>query len=145
MLCGRELIRKHAINALLRLVGRERMSCHVFGTLLGFDPVVVELQRRGDRLETDVEALQTKVEELEGGDKGSVLAVMSTTSCFAPRCPDRCGTLKCFLFDFKLRLNEIGEICTRFDVPHVVNNAYGLQSTKCTHLIETVKCTLSGF
>ena len=36
------------------------------------------------------------------------------------------------------RLEEIGEICKSQDIPHVVNNAYGLQCSKCTHLIQQV-------
>lgn len=41
-----------------------------------------------------------------------------------------------FLTDY--RLEEIGEICKSQDIPHVVNNAYGLQCSKCTHLIQQV-------
>ena len=31
---------------------------------------------------------------------------------------------------------EIGKLCKTFNIPHVVNNAYGLQSTKACHLVE---------
>ena len=29
-------------------------------------------------------------------------------------------------------------MCAEYNVPHVVNNAYGVQSSKCLHLIEEV-------
>lgn len=29
-------------------------------------------------------------------------------------------------------------MCAKYDVPHIVNNAYGVQASKCTHLIEQV-------
>lgn len=43
-----------------------------------------------------------------------ILAVVTTTSCFAPRQPDL--------------LEPVAVLCQRFDVAHVVNNAYGVQS-----------------
>lgn len=44
----------------------------------------------------------------------AVAAVLSTTSCFAPRLPDN--------------VLAIGRLCAALNVPHVINNAYGLQS-----------------
>lgn len=29
-------------------------------------------------------------------------------------------------------------MCTKYDVPHIVNNAYGVQASKCMHLIQQV-------
>ena len=54
--------------------------------LLGFIPVVIENQLEEDELCTDLEALSNKVEEL---GPQNILCVMSTTSCFAPRIPDK--------------------------------------------------------
>ena len=54
--------------------------------LLGFMPVVIENQLDGDELCTDLDALSNKVEEL---GPQNILCVMSTTSCFAPRIPDK--------------------------------------------------------
>ncbi|KAJ7327002.1 hypothetical protein JRQ81_016761 [Phrynocephalus forsythii] len=34
------------------------------------------------------------------------------------------------------RLEELAEICAKHDIPHIVNNAYGVQSSKCMHLIQ---------
>jgi O-phospho-L-seryl-tRNASec:L-selenocysteinyl-tRNA synthase len=72
-----------------------------------------------DGLTTDLEALEKKILEL----KDEVLCVMSTTSCFAPRLPDR--------------IIEIAKICKTHGIPHIVNNAYGLQSRKIMNQIST--------
>ena len=32
----------------------------------------------------------------------------------------------------------MAKICKDHNVPHIVNNAYGIQSSKCMHLIEQV-------
>ena len=37
------------------------------------------------------------------------------------------------------RLEELSVICANYGVPHIVNNAYGLQSSKCMHLIQQVR------
>jgi hypothetical protein len=34
-----------------------------------------------------------------------------------------------------MRLVEVGQLCKKYNVCHVVNNAYGVQSSKCAHLI----------
>lgn len=48
-----------------------------------------------------------------------VLCVFATTSCFAPRTPDK--------------VVEIAKLCKQHDIFHVVNNAYGLQCGKITN------------
>ena len=30
-------------------------------------------------------------------------------------------------------------ICANYGIPHIVNNAYGVQSSKCMHLIQQVR------
>ncbi|KAM6909331.1 O-phosphoseryl-tRNA(Sec) selenium transferase isoform 2-T2 [Xenentodon cancila] len=87
--------------------------------LSGFEPVVVENILEGDELRTDLEAVKHKIEEL-GAE--NILCVHSTTSCFAPRVPDR--------------LEELATMCAKYNIPHIVNNAYGVQSSKCMHLIQ---------
>lgn len=52
----------------------------------GFEPVVIENVLEGDELRTDLQAVEKKIEEL-GAE--NILCVHSTTSCFAPRVPDR--------------------------------------------------------
>ncbi len=51
----------------------------------------------------------------------NVLCVLSTTSCFAPRVPDK--------------VDDIARFCKERDVPHLINNAYGVQSKIIMKLI----------
>lgn len=57
-----------------------------FDHIPGFEPVVVENVLEGDELRTNLEAVEQKIQEL-GAE--NILCVHSTTSCFAPRVPDR--------------------------------------------------------
>jgi hypothetical protein len=52
----------------------------------GFIPVSIPNTLEGDEVRTDLPALERKIAEL-GAD--SILCVLSTSSCFAPRVPDR--------------------------------------------------------
>ncbi|XP_070587041.1 O-phosphoseryl-tRNA(Sec) selenium transferase-like isoform X2 [Erythrolamprus reginae] len=97
----------------------DQKSCFKSMVTAGFEPVVIENFLEGDELRTNLRALEVKILDL-GADQ--ILCVHSTTSCFAPRVPDR--------------LEELAEICAKYDVPHIVNNAYGVQSSKCMHLIQ---------
>uniref|UniRef100_A0A674CNY1 O-phosphoseryl-tRNA(Sec) selenium transferase n=1 Tax=Salmo trutta TaxID=8032 RepID=A0A674CNY1_SALTR len=99
----------------------DQKSCFKAMITAGFEPVVVENILEGDELRTDMEAVERKVQEL-GAE--NILCVHSTTSCFAPRVPDR--------------LEELATMSAKYDIPHVVNNAYGVQSSKCMHLIQQV-------
>ncbi|XP_006899332.1 PREDICTED: O-phosphoseryl-tRNA(Sec) selenium transferase [Elephantulus edwardii] len=97
----------------------DQKSCFKSMITAGFEPVVIENVLEGDELRTDLQAVEAKVQEL-GADQ--ILCVHSTTSCFAPRVPDR--------------LEELAVICANYGIPHIVNNAYGVQSSKCMHLIQ---------
>ncbi|XP_035180656.1 O-phosphoseryl-tRNA(Sec) selenium transferase [Oxyura jamaicensis] len=97
----------------------DQKSCFKSMITAGFEPVVIENVLEGDELRTDIEAVEAKIKAL-GAE--NILCVHSTTSCFAPRVPDR--------------LEELAVICANYDIPHIVNNAYGIQSSKCMHLIQ---------
>uniref|UniRef100_A0AAY4EME6 O-phosphoseryl-tRNA(Sec) selenium transferase n=1 Tax=Denticeps clupeoides TaxID=299321 RepID=A0AAY4EME6_9TELE len=97
----------------------DQKSCFKSMVTAGFEPVVIENVLEGDELRTNLEAVQRKIDEL-GAE--NILCLHSTTSCFAPRIPDR--------------LEELAVICAKHNIPHVVNNAYGIQSSKCMHLIQ---------
>ncbi|KAM9836702.1 O-phosphoseryl-tRNA(Sec) selenium transferase isoform 1-T1 [Aulostomus maculatus] len=99
----------------------DQKSCFKSMITAGFEPVVLENVLEGDELRTDLEAVERKIEAL-GAE--NILCVHSTTSCFAPRVPDR--------------LEELATMCAKYDIPHIVNNAYGVQSSKCMHLIQQV-------
>ena len=47
---------------------------------------------------------------------------MSTTSCFAPRIPDK--------------VDEISLMAKKYGIFHVVNNAYGIWCSKIAHMIK---------
>ncbi|KAK7175865.1 hypothetical protein R3I93_000203 [Phoxinus phoxinus] len=97
----------------------DQKSCFKSMVTAGFEPVVIENVLEGDELRTNMEEVERKIEEL--GAK-NILCVHSTTSCFAPRVPDR--------------LEDLAVVCAKHDIPHIVNNAYGMQSSKCMHLIQ---------
>uniref|UniRef100_A0A4W3I325 O-phosphoseryl-tRNA(Sec) selenium transferase n=1 Tax=Callorhinchus milii TaxID=7868 RepID=A0A4W3I325_CALMI len=97
----------------------DQKSCFKSMITAGFEPIVIENLLEGDELRTDLQTVEAKIQEL-GAD--NILCVHSTTSCFAPRVPDR--------------LEELAKICSKYDIPHIVNNAYGVQSSKCMHLIQ---------
>lgn len=97
----------------------DQKSCFKSMITAGFEPVVIENLLEGDELRTDLQSVESKIQQL-GAE--NVLCVHSTTSCFAPRAPDR--------------LEELAQICAKYDVPHIVNNAYGVQLSKCMHLIQ---------
>ncbi|XP_050594155.1 O-phosphoseryl-tRNA(Sec) selenium transferase isoform X2 [Bombus affinis] len=84
----------------------------------GLEPIVIETKIVGDELKTDMQRLESQMAAL--GE--SVACVLTTTSCFAPRACDS--------------IDSIAALCTQYNIPHLVNNAYGLQSTRCMHLIQ---------
>eukprot|EP00439_Symbiodinium_sp_Y106_P086391 s2122_g32.t3 len=101
----------------------DQKSCFKAIGAAGLEPIVVELKpiEGTDALGTDLEGMQAAIERV-GADK--VLCICTTTSTFAPRVPDF--------------IDEVALVASKLDLrPHVINNAYGLQCSKCTHLIET--------
>ena len=84
----------------------------------GYSAIVLPLQIVGDTLHTNVEEIKNSIERL-GAD--SIACVLSTTSCFAPRAPDD--------------VTAIAKLCEQHNIPHVVNNAYGVQSKKTCSII----------
>ncbi|CAB4059492.1 SEPSECS [Lepeophtheirus salmonis] len=97
----------------------DQKSCFKSISTAGFIPVVIELTQKGDELNTSVTEIESSITEI---GPENIAAIMTTTSCFAPRGPDDIPT--------------VAKLCQRFAIPHLVNNAYGIQSSKCMHLIE---------
>ena len=58
--------------------------------------MVIENILEGDELRTDIHSLEGHVKTL--GEE-SVLCVLTTTSCFAPRTPDKLATLSQFMVE----------------------------------------------
>ncbi|KAE9414950.1 hypothetical protein Angca_009213, partial [Angiostrongylus cantonensis] len=108
-------LRPHAKYVLWLRVDQKSCLKSIFHA--GFEPLIVEPIRAGDALVTDIETvngiLQDRADE--------ILCVLSTTSCFSPRSPDS--------------IEAISSICQLCHVPHLVNNAYGLQSEECVRLL----------
>ncbi len=84
----------------------------------GLQPVVIENLLVGDQLTTDVDAIKAQVEEL-GAD--SIVCIVTTTSCFAPRGADD--------------IVGVAKLCSSTGIGHIVNNAYGVQSAALCKLI----------
>lgn len=97
----------------------DQKSCFKCMLSAGCTPVIVENLLVGDELQTDVAGIGKAVEE-HGAD--NIVCVFTTTSCFAPRSIDR--------------VSEVAVLCAQNDVPHIINNAYGVQSRKCMVKIE---------
>lgn len=77
----------------------------------GMEPIIIEPRLVGDELTTDLEKLRSV---LESTPKEEILCIIPTTSVFAPRLPDD--------------VVGVSRMAKEFDVPVLVNNAYGLQS-----------------
>lgn len=82
-------------------------------------PIIIDPIQCGDELHTDIQAIEAQLSTL-GSD--NIVCVLSTTSCFAPRVSDS--------------LEKVACLCQKYDVPHLINNAYGLQSTRLMHSIQ---------
>ncbi|EYC39294.1 hypothetical protein Y032_0664g1317 [Ancylostoma ceylanicum] len=101
----------------------DQKSCFKSILHAGYEPLIVDPIREGDALVTDVETVNRMLEQR--GEE--ILCVLSTTSCFAPRSPDS--------------LEAISGICQMHNVPHLVNNAYGLQSEECVRRLNAGRST----
>eukprot|EP01112_Ceratiomyxa_fruticulosa_P018536 TRINITY_DN5938_c0_g4_i1.p1 TRINITY_DN5938_c0_g4~~TRINITY_DN5938_c0_g4_i1.p1 ORF type:complete len:542 (+),score=105.76 TRINITY_DN5938_c0_g4_i1:162-1787(+) len=104
----------------------DQKSCLKCIITAGLTPVVVENILQGDELTTNIDQIQKEI--INRGPE-SIVCVLSTTSCFAPRIPDN--------------VIEISALCKKYNIGHIINNAYGLQSTKTTHNINEA-CRIGG-
>lgn len=95
----------------------DQKSCFKAIQSAGLTCVVIPTTREGDEVVTNLEAMAAALRE----NQGSVLVVITTTSCFAPRVPDK--------------VDEVSKLCQHYDVHHIINNAYGLQSANASKLI----------
>jgi len=100
----------------------DQKSCFKAIGTAGLTPIVIELKpiEGTDALGTDIDSMRAAVARVTADE---VLCICTTTSTFAPRVPDS--------------VDEVAALAAELGVPHVVNNAYGLQCSKCTHMIET--------
>ena len=97
----------------------------------GLECKVIPTKLEGDEVTTDLEALQSLLDT--HGDQ--ILAVISTTSAFAPRVPDRIDEVAKLVAAHKETHIARHGINSGGGVAHVINNAYGLQCTQTNKLI----------
>lgn len=84
----------------------------------------------GDELHTDLAAFQQELDRL-GPD--NVVCIVTTTSCFAPRAADS--------------VVELAKLCKSSGIGHIINNAYGVQSTALCSLVSKLlsSCAIVRF
>lgn len=97
----------------------DQKSCFKSILAAGFQPVIIEPILHDDELRTDSAKIESVIQTM-GSEQ--IACVMTTTSCFAPRSSDS--------------IEQVAAICLKHGVAHVINNAYGAQSSKCMHLIQ---------
>ncbi|RMX66917.1 hypothetical protein DD238_000952 [Peronospora effusa] len=108
----------------------DQKSCFKSILAAGLTPLVLanvlveEDDNPGGYLKTDLVGMAALMDQY-GSE--NILAVSSTTSCFAPRACDR--------------VKEIAKLCLERGIAHVINNAYGVQASTCVHQIETAMRT----
>ena len=96
----------------------DQKTCLKCISTANLEAIVIENIIEGHEITTNLDSIAEKIKEL---GPENILCVLSTTSCFAPRVPDK--------------LEELAKLCKEHDIFHVVNNAYGLQCSKIANLI----------
>ena len=103
----------------------DQKSCFKSIITAGLTPLIVdpllETAVVGDKTVYNLVTNTVAITDLCKQYQNEILCVFSTTSCFAPRQPDR--------------IDEIGKLCKEMNIPHIINNAYGLQCPTITKLI----------
>lgn len=100
----------------------DQKSCFKAILTANLQPIVIEQTENQEYLQTDINQFEKQIQQLDPTD---ICCVISTTSCFAPRAIDN--------------IQQLSHLCQKYSIPHVINNAYGLQSTKIIHEIEQAK------
>lgn len=101
----------------------DQKSCFKSIITAGLSPIVIDTIPTENKCnglqQTNLDAFRKKAEEI-GAE--NICCILSTTSCFAPRAGDD--------------IMALAQLCQVDAIPHVINNAYGLQSTYFTHQLE---------
>lgn len=92
----------------------DQKSCFKAISSAGLTCVVIPTALDGDQVVTNLPALEEAMSD-------KVLAVITTTSCFAPRVRDQ--------------VDRVAKLCQEHNVHHIINNAYGLQCAATSKLI----------
>lgn len=98
----------------------DQKSCFKAIATAGLECVVVPTRQsntNNDQVETDLDAMQGAMATY----RNRIVAVVTTTSCFAPRVAD---SIDC-----------VAKLCQEHGLPHVINHAYGLQCAATNKLV----------
>ncbi|CAH8865377.1 unnamed protein product [Trichobilharzia szidati] len=60
---------------------------------------------------------------VDTSNSSDIVCILTTTNCFSPRAPDK--------------LHAVTKLCLKYNVSHLINNAYGVQSPRCMRMIES--------
>lgn len=100
----------------------DQKSCFKSILTANLEPIIIEQIEINNYLQTNINEFEKQIEKLTPDD---ICCIISTTSCFAPRAIDN--------------VQDLSQLCEKYSIPHLINNAYGLQSTKIIHQIEQIK------
>lgn len=115
-------VKKTRPNASYVLWSRiDQKSCFKSILVANLSPVIIDTIQTENGLSTNLPAFEQKIDEL-GAE--NIVAIFSTTSCFAPRQFDDISALSMLAKDR--------------NIPHIVNNAYGMQSKRIMNKIGSV-------
>lgn len=119
MLCLLAL-KAHRMEAKYVLWSRiDQKSCFKCMITANLVPIVIDPIRNEDELQTNIAEFENQIHK---NGAPNIVCIVSTTSCFAPRgCDD---------------IEALAVLAKKHNIPHVINNAYGLQTTFLTHQIE---------
>ncbi|MHA1370782.1 MAG: O-phosphoseryl-tRNA(Sec) selenium transferase, partial [Promethearchaeota archaeon] len=81
---------------------------------VGFKPIITKSTLDDDAVKVPLEFIQDHVNE-------KTAAILSTTAFFPPRESDN--------------IKKIAELCEELDIPHIINNSYGIQSEMYVKMI----------
>ena len=100
----------------------DQKSCFKSILTANLEPIIIEQIENNNYLQTNINEFEKQIQQLNPND---ICCIISTTSCFAPRAIDN--------------IQSLSNLCQIYSIPHIINNAYGLQSTKIIHEIEESK------
>lgn len=97
----------------------DQKSCFKCMITANLVPIIIDTIRNDDELQTNIQEFENQINKIGAYN---IVCIMSTTSCFAPRGCDN--------------IEALALLAKKYNIPHVINNAYGLQTTFLTHQIE---------
>lgn len=115
-------IKKTRPNATYVLWSRiDQKSCFKSILVANLVPVIIDTIQTENGLSTNIAEFAKKIKEL---GPNNIVAIFSTTSCFAPRQIDD--------------IDALSILAKANNIPHVVNNAYGMQSKRIMNKIGNI-------